>query len=136
MDYSKIFSKNSLIWQNFIINFNILEIHQKNCYYNYNLSQIQVTLLDVTIILYRMKYNKIIIKILTSMRSDKSSTKYLCIVVFEASKHKIYSFLAFKAFNLASVYLLFLWNKNSSNFNDENCICVSVNYKCISRFFL
>lgn len=56
------------------------------------------------------------------MRSDRSSTKYLCIVVLDASKHKMYSFLAFNAFSFASWYLTFLWTEwkvymSSINFN-------------------
>lgn len=57
------------------------------------------------------------------MRSDRSSTKYLCIVVLDASRHKMYSFLAFNAFSFASWYLTFLWTEwkvyviSSINFN-------------------
>jgi hypothetical protein len=39
------------------------------------------------------------------MRSERSSTKYLWMVVFAASRQRIYSFLAFRAFSLASLYL-------------------------------
>ena len=50
---------------------------------------------------------------LTSIKSLRSSTKYLWIVVFEASKQSWYSFFAFSAFNRASVYLFLRCTKKT-----------------------
>lgn len=55
-------------------------------------------------------------KSIQSIRSDKSSTKYLCTVLLVASKHSRYSLRAFNAFNLASKYLFFLWKIYSKRF--------------------
>lgn len=54
-------------------------------------------------------------KSMQSIRSDRSSTKYLCTVLLVASKHKRYSLRAFNAFSLASKYLFFLWNADIEN---------------------